>query len=123
MSHVKGRGITSSKRLENSPKKTTRSITVEDKCGGQYKYFGLELGIKNIVQDNEDFVSPSLNSIYLKVNIDGIPLFKSSSMQFWPILCSFGNFKSFLVAKVYGNSKSSSVSEFLEDFLKEYFQF
>lgn len=102
--------------------KTPRSITVEEKCGGQYKYFGLELGIKNIIEDNEDFVSPSINSIDLKVNIDGVPLFKSSSMQFWPILCSFGNFKPFLVAIFYGNSKPSSVSEFLEDFLEEYSQ-
>lgn len=43
-------------------------------------------------------------------------------MQFWPIHCGFGNFKPFLVAIFYGNSKPSSVSEFLEDFLEEYSQ-
>ena len=102
--------------------KTPRSITVEEKCGGQYKYFGLEFGIRNVIEDNQNFISQNLNSINLKINIDGVPLFKSSSMQFWPILCSFENFKPFLVSIFYGNSKPSSVSEFLEDFLEEYSQ-
>lgn len=103
-------------------KKTPRSITVEEKCGGQYKYFGLEFGIRNVIEDNQNFISQNLNSINLKINIDGVPLFKSSSMQFWPILCSFEYFKPFLVSIFYGNSKPSSVSEFLEDFLEEYSQ-
>ena len=44
---------------------------------------------------------------------------KSSSSQFWPILGCFGNQKVFVIALYYGNTKPSSVEEYLEDFLQE----
>lgn len=56
--------------------------------------------IKNKIEDNEDFVSQSLNSIY------------SELMRFCPILCSCGNFKPTLAAIF-----KSFMSNDLEDFL------
>ena len=37
------------------------------------------------------------NSIELLVNVDGVPLFKSSNAQFWPILATFGHFDPLLL--------------------------
>lgn len=51
--------------------------------------------------------------------MDGLPLFKSSSYQFWPVLGCFGDFEVFIIALCYGNTKPTSVDEYLNDFLEE----
>ena len=88
--------------------------TTEDKCGGQYKYYGLEKGICRFLSRLES------NDVKLKVNIDGIPLYKSSGVQFWPILAQLGHFEPFIVAIFSGVSKPSPIEEYLNDFLSEY---
>jgi len=65
-----------------------------------------------------------LQKIDLFVNIDGIPLANSSSIQFWPILCkinqSLYKLEPFIVAVYCGQSKSSNIYEYLKDFIQEY---
>lgn len=48
-----------------------------------------------------------------------MPLFKSTNVQMWPILCSIKQFEPFVVALSCGNSKPSSVHNYLSDFLVE----
>ena len=55
----------------------------------------------------------------LTVNIDGIPLFKSSKTQFWPILGLFGKLRVFIIAPFCGSMKPNSVTDYLEEFLTE----
>ena len=74
-----------------------------------------------ILSVNKDFVE-SNDSIKLHVNIDDIPLYKSSNEQFWPILIKFGNFRPALVALYCGQRKPVPVKDFLIDFLEEYQQ-
>jgi len=50
-----------------------------DKCGGKYIYFGIDNGIQQIINENAHQI-PDL--IEVSFNIDGLPLFKSSPMQF-----------------------------------------
>ncbi|XP_041835337.1 uncharacterized protein LOC121636092 [Melanotaenia boesemani] len=88
--------------------------TTESKCGGYYKYYGLEKGI------SENLRLMDSNEVHLAVNIDGIPLFKSSGMQFWPILVKCGHFDPFIAAMFSGKSKPSPLEDFLKDFLTEY---
>lgn len=89
------------------------------KCGGQYVYFGIECSVLKILARNSKFLESS-NSVDLFVNIDGVPLFKSSNAQLWPIICRFSDSEPFIVAVFYGGSKPNSVGDFLEDFLAEY---
>ena len=96
--------------------RTPRVIESIEKCGGQYAYFGIEAGIIKHL----DLTMISNDCIDLSVNIDGVPLFKSSNVQLWPILCSVSNQSPFLVALFSGTTKPTSVSVFLEDFLTEY---
>lgn len=97
---------------------TPRKIDSVAKCGGQYAYFGIESCILKILANNPSF---SLHdSIGLNVNIDGVPLFKSSGGQFWPILCSFARFQPFVVALYYGTEKPSVAEEYLSDFIEDY---
>ncbi|MEW8548043.1 MAG: hypothetical protein AB2693_31455 [Candidatus Thiodiazotropha sp.] len=98
---------------------TPRNVGPELKCGGQYLFFGIERGVSKILTREHKFRN-EVNTIELNVNIDGVPLFKSSNSQLWPILCSFSEFQPFLVALFYGDSKPNSVEEFLNDFLAEF---
>ncbi|WAR00574.1 hypothetical protein MAR_024946, partial [Mya arenaria] len=80
-------------------------VEYSEKCGGKYIYFGIET-----VEDK---------TIKLNFNIDGIPVFKSTVTQFWPILCSLGDYTPIMVSIIYGPSKPSSLEDFLADFLTE----
>jgi hypothetical protein len=63
--------------------KMPRKINTIMKCGGQYCYFVIETGIISILEKTRPF---TYNSIIVKINIDSLPLFKSSTTQLWPIL-------------------------------------
>lgn len=93
---------------------TPQRNTTENKCGGQYKYYGLEKGICSFLSQTES------NDVNLSVNIDGIPLFKSSGVQFWPILAKSGHFDPFIVAIFSGQRKPSPLEDYLKEFLTEY---
>lgn len=100
-------------------RKTPRKTPIENKCGGQYIYFGLENGIIKALTDNNTFTRNN-DCIELIVNADGIPVQKSSGKEFWPVLCMFGNCTPFVVAIFYGQGKPNSVTDYLHDFLEEY---
>lgn len=53
------------------------------KCSGDYVYFEIENGLKNLLEKQEN---PG-DKIEININIDGFPIYKSTSSQFWPILC------------------------------------
>ena len=68
----------------------------------------------------EDLVG--INSFLLQFNIDGLPFFKSSSGQIWPILARIKNLtyhKPFIVALFYVKSKPSNLHEYLTEFCEE----
>ena len=94
---------------------TMNSIPSLVKCGGDYIYLGIKKGIEKKIKLH----NYSENSIYLKFNIDGLPLFKSSATQLWPILATFGCFEPFLVALFCGSSKPTSLEDYLKDFVEE----
>lgn len=90
-----------------------------------------ELCYMDLLQSLKQFISrcPSSqlqnNEINISFNIDGLPLFKSSNMQLWPILgliknCPLEN--PFVIAMYCGISKPSSLHTFLENFVNELFQ-
>jgi len=64
----------------------------------------------------------TLDHLELQINVDGIPLFKSSGVSLWPILCLVKNMTikiPFVVGKYCGKEKPQSASEFLADFVEE----
>lgn len=61
--------------------KTPRTVSVIDIGGGKYWYDGIKKNIERL------FVGIKENiTIKLSFNVDGLPLFKSSKITFWPIL-------------------------------------
>lgn len=85
---------------------------------GSYVYFGIEEGLKGIMTD--EYTEDSISILF---NIDGLPLYNSSSQQFWPILglIMHNDYESnpFIVAVFSGDSKPQNVNAFLEDFVQE----
>nr|XP_047133576.1 uncharacterized protein LOC124811643 [Hydra vulgaris] len=98
--------------------KTPRKIAKEIKCGGDYAYYGIYKGIKSVLDDK----SCAGNVIKLSINIDGIPLFKSSSKQMWPILASFNDSDIFIIAIFCGDRKPDNINDYLLDFINEWNQ-
>lgn len=100
---------------------TPKIVPVEDKFGGQYTYLGIENQIRKKIGMN------AINNqiIKLNLNIDGLPLFKSSNKNLWPILgCIVYNTNTnttpFPIALFCGDGKLSDCTDFLKDFLTEY---
>lgn len=61
----------------------------------------------------------------LQINIDGLPLFKSTQHQFWPILGSLRNIENrepFIIGLFFGLKKLDNVSDFLQRFLDEFLE-
>ena len=96
---------------------TPRYIEITHVAGGDYYYFGVKYWLQ-ILLDN---FSPTSDHLLLHVNIDGIPLFNSSSVCAWPVLGSVqqigGNV--FPIAVFCSNRKPQSVHEYVHDFVSE----
>lgn len=77
---------------------TPRKTNVRNCADGEYYHFGLFKSIK----DNLSLLK-NLNNIKISINIDGLPLAKSSQQQLWPILGSVAHSKQvFIIGAYYG---------------------
>lgn len=76
-------GMSSLPRNYRTLQSTPVDIEIVQAAGGQLWHNGLKKSIKNIFSTLSRDVT-----IYLKFNIDGLPLYKSSKISFWPILAS-----------------------------------
>lgn len=88
-----------------------RNYDIRKLGGGHYHHFGIA---KNILLRFES-CKDRLPEIKLQINNDGIPLFKSSKQQFWPILGRILNFRCstpFVIGLFCGDEKPSNVSEY-----------
>lgn len=120
--------VTTIEDLQNLPSdprtllNTPSSTNIISMGSGLYYYFGIKYCIDNLCK--KFCVKLSQQSQFkISVNIDGVPLFKSTNQSFWPILClvkSIDCLKSevFCVALYLGNSKPDS-NEYLKDFVEE----
>lgn len=104
-------------------KKTLMNIKKPEKGSIRIVFPGIymHIGIQNnlIHLDEKYFKS---ESVVIDVNIDGLPLYKSSTVSVWPILGFFvneKNFPGFLIGTYSGSSKPRSSDEFLLDLVKE----
>ncbi|CAG9812980.1 unnamed protein product [Phaedon cochleariae] len=94
--------------------KTPRQIEYHSVAPGTYSHIGLYKAIEYLLRGR----TPP-EKIDILVNIDGLPLSKSSGSQIWPILCSIHNmpFGVALIGVYHGYKKPANSNEFLEDFV------
>lgn len=100
--------------------KTLRTSDVAQMGSGSYHYFGLASGLAAEVASA--CLPGECCTLSLSVNVDGLPISRSSRKQFWPILVSVkesGGQTPFLVALYEGNAKPEDVSIFMKDFVEE----
>lgn len=96
--------------------RTPRTVQTTTKCGGTFGYVGIENGINKAFS----FLSLNTDAIKLVVNIDGLPLSKSSSSQLWPILGSINNSNLvFPIAIFHAYAKPNSLADYLSEFIVE----
>lgn len=87
---------------------------------GLYSHIGLESNLRKIL----NYVTEPISEIFLLINIDGVPLFKSSSTEFWPILGSIYNIPAvksvvFPIGVYCGSKKPQSCTSFMQEFITE----
>nr|XP_042912828.1 uncharacterized protein LOC122272862 [Parasteatoda tepidariorum] len=101
---------------------TPRCVRVENMSNGVYHHFGIEEGIKFILSkiNSKNLLDPDLK---LLVNVDGLPLAKSSGSQLWPILGSLSyNLNApcvFPIGIFHSNQKPENPNLFLNKFVEE----
>lgn len=101
--------------------KTPSVCNIVNMPPGAYIHFGIEKGIIEKIKDI--LTRDNLEILPLTINIDGLPLSKSSKSQFWPILMSIDLIEisePFIVGIYHGFKKPESVINFLETFVEEY---
>lgn len=97
---------------------TPKSSPIKILGSGKFCYLGLQDALKTRL--HKDIVILH-NMLSISFNIDGIPLFHSSNLQFWTILGLIKNCPSVpFVVRIYcGSSKPNPLSEFLNEFVTE----
>lgn len=93
---------------------------IRDVNPGKYYHFGIGNGIIRTFS-NRDELFQQLDKIKLVIGIDGLPISRSSSNQFWPILAYVRSKFSivFPVGLYFGTEKPMDSNDFLKDFVNE----
>ena len=66
---------------------TTRSISVQVKSGMDYIYLPLAAELLKHLKRHPPNMVDRIDSLEISLNVDGLPLFKSSNKTLWPVLC------------------------------------
>jgi len=91
--------------------KTPREIKITEISPGKYCHFPLVDTLLKVIKDYEG------TSVGLQLNVDGLPISKSSNQQFWPILAhvtDLPNSSPFVLGIYFGNDKPKSSNDFLQ---------
>jgi len=100
---------------------TQRNVEISKIAGGLFHHFGISVQINRFLASLTlplD-IRPVIN---LTFGIDGLPISKSSNLQFWPILCEIEILEFveiFTASLFYGSKKPQSLEEFLNPFVEE----
>lgn len=98
-----------------TPKKVD-TIRLEN---GEMVYFGLINNLKSTLAREK---LQNIHSLSLQFNIDGLPLYNSSAIEFWPILVRLVGFNvrtPFVAAIFCGEGKPKPLSEYLKIFIED----
>lgn len=99
---------------------TPTETIIRECASGHYFHYGLERALRERLEHYES----TNDLIKINVNIDGLPLAKSSASQLWPILGQIYNnnqsTEPFLIGAYHGYKKPTNAHELLEEFCEEY---
>ncbi|CAN7984520.1 unnamed protein product, partial [Ixodes hexagonus] len=99
--------------------KTPRvAADVQSMGAGKYCHFGLAVGLQHALTHLDE----TPDHLLININIDGLPLSKSTKDQFWPVLCQVincGPSAPFPIGVYYGKAKLVCVNTFLQPFVAD----
>ena len=100
---------------------TIRKCDVKSITRGVYYHFG---DLSSITESLSPLgLSPGdIDSVSIQINVDGLPLFKSSNTQLWPILGKLVNpqvQEPFIIGIFCGSQKPANLAEYLAEFVTE----
>ncbi len=101
--------------------KTKTHYAIQEKAGGNYHHFGILSSLKATISKYAKTLAEGM-TLGLQINIDGLPLFKRSTVQLWPILgllVTIPMKEPVVIGAYCGPKKPSSATEFLSDFVNE----
>lgn len=101
--------------------KTKTTHNIQERCGGLYHYTGILSSFKQKLYQAYKSITDGC-TLKLQINIDGLPLFKSSGIQLWPILgllISVPIKEPAVIALFCGPHKPKPADIFLRDFVAE----
>ena len=101
--------------------KTARYVPITEKSGMEYIYFPVKEELMRQFLRYPTMMKESVTTLEISLNIEGLPLFKSSNKTLWPVLCGIMNVQPvaiFPVALTYGRSKPTDLL-FLQDTVDE----
>lgn len=102
--------------LLKTPKKTAEIVALSR---GSYYHFGVSNTLEVLLLHYKS-ISLKVSEINLLINIDGLPLSRSSPSCFWPILLSDDILNQVhIVGLFYGQNKPQNANEFLQQFVEE----
>lgn len=99
---------------------TQRKIILQSITGGTFYHFGVESNLIQILELHT--LNQNENLIKITLGVDGVPISKSSNLQFWPILGKIENLeqvKVFIISLFYGSQKPQCLDEFLGPCVEE----
>lgn len=99
---------------------TPRKVETIPFDNGDMCYFGVEYCLIRKLQNGG--LKQNISTIKLIINIDGLPIFKSSSTNLWPILGRSDDLvddRVFMIACFCGEGKPSNLDHYLNPFIEE----
>ena len=102
--------------------KIQTNVVLKYVAGGEYYNFGIPAGIVSCLESHPSDVDTLSHHVKLQLNIDGLPLFKSSNTQLWPILGMVEGLscrQPFVIGLYSGATKPNNLADFLNEFVSE----
>ncbi|XP_032790823.2 uncharacterized protein LOC116927889 [Daphnia magna] len=92
-------------------------IQLIDMPPGKYQHFDIAAALLNILSAMAEHGKELPDVLYILINIDGIPLSKSSLSDFWPILIKVLGWDEIVVGGIYhGAKKPADINQYLARF-------
>ena len=104
--------------------KTDKNVETSVKSDMQYIHFNVRDKLLKCLQRYPREVLTRLNAVEISLNVDGLPIFKSTKSSVWPVLCALHlpdqPVSVFPITLTYGTSKSKPTDlDFLSDAVKD----
>ena len=97
---------------------TTKTFDItEYENGSTFYYIGIEGNLLRLLKNVKKL--RKCETLSLQFNVDGLPLFKSSNIQLWPILCRVKNIATPFVIALFCGSKKPDVEPYLRQLVQE----